>query len=233
MKTMVITVNDVSKKYPGVWALNGVSFNVRKGTVLGVLGENGAGKSTLFRIMASVTRPTKGSVSINGHSVGLETRKIVAFLPEVNPFYEWMKVMEQMEFLAAFYDGWNMDKTRELLKFLTVKDNVKIGTLSRGQQAKLKIVFAFSWPSQVVIMDEPLGGIDPPARKKIINTLFSEFRFGEQTILMSTHLVNEVEEFVEDVIYLKEGRIVIAGEADRLRAEKGTSLLGIFEEIAG
>lgn len=233
MKTMVITVNDVSKKYPGVWALTGVSFNVRKGTVLGILGENGAGKSTLFRIMASVTRPTKGSVSINGHSVGLETRKIVAFLPEVNPFYEWMKVMEQMEFLAAFYDGWNMDKTRELLKFLTVKDNVKIGTLSRGQQAKLKIVFAFSWPSQVVIMDEPLGGIDPPARKKIINTLFSEFRFGEQTILMSTHLVNEVEEFVEDVIYLKEGRIVIAGEADRLRAEKGTSLLGIFEEIAG
>ena len=233
MKTKVITVNDVSKKYPGVWALNGVSFNVLKGTVLGVLGENGAGKSTLFRIMASVTRQTKGSVTINGHSVGLETREIVAFLPEVNPFYEWMKVMEQMEFLAAFYDGWDMDKTRELLKFLTVKDNVKIGTLSRGQQAKLKIVFAFSWPSQVVIMDEPLGGIDPPARKKIINTLFSEFRFGEQTIVMSTHLVNEVEEFVEDVIYLKEGRIVIAGEADRLREEKGTSLVGIFEEIAG
>ena len=233
MNTMAVTVNDVSKKYPGVWALTDVSFNVRKGTVLGVLGENGAGKSTLFRIMASVTRPTKGSVMINGLSVGLETRKIVAFLPEVNPFYEWMKVMEQMEFLAAFYDGWDMDKTRELLKFLTVKDNVKIGTLSRGQQAKLKIVFAFSWPSQVVIMDEPLGGIDPPARKKIINTLFSEFRFGEQTIVMSTHLVNEVEEFVEDVIYLKEGRIVIAGEADRLREEKGTSLMGIFEEIAG
>ena len=230
---MVVQVNDVWKKYPGKWALKGVTFSVGKGKVLGVLGENGAGKSTLFRIIASVTRPTKGDVRVADIPVGLETRKIVAFLPEVNPFYEWMKVMEQLEFLAAFYTGWDMDKSRELLKFLAIEDNVKIGTLSRGQQAKLKIVFAFSWPARLVLMDEPLGGIDPPARKKIINTLFSEFRFGEQTIVMSTHIVDEVEEFVEDVLYLKEGEIVLTGEADRLREEKGTSLVGIFEEIAG
>ena len=230
---MVVQVNDIWKKYPGIWALQGVSFDVGQGKVLGVLGENGAGKSTLFRIIASITRPSKGSVNIMDLPVGLETRKLVAFLPEVNPFYEWMKVMEQLEFLAAFYNGWDMDKSRELLKFLDLPDNVKIGTLSRGQQAKLKIVFAFSWPAKVVLMDEPLGGIDPPARKKIINTFFHEFRFGEQTIIMSTHIVSEVEEFVEDVIYLKKGKIVLSGEADSLREEKGTSLVGIFEEIAG
>ena len=151
-----------------------------------------SGKSTLFRIIASITRPSKGSVTVDGMKAGLDTRKIVAFLPDVNPFYGWMKVMEQFEFLSAF-----------------------------------------SWPSRLVLMDEPLGGIDPPARKKIINTFFSEFRFGEQTIIMSTHIVNEVEEFLEDVIYLKEGKIVLSGEADRLREEKGTSLVGIFEEIAG
>ncbi|HUT62341.1 MAG TPA: ABC transporter ATP-binding protein [Anaerolineae bacterium] len=230
---MLVQVHDVWKKYPGVWALKGVSFDVDKGKVLGVLGENGAGKSTLFRIIASITRPTKGMVTVRDMPVGLETRKIVAFLPEVNPFYEWMKVTEQLEFLASFYTGWDMNKSLELLKFLGIPDNVKIGTLSKGQQAKLKIVFAFSWAAELVLMDEPLGGIDPPARKKIINTLFSEFRFGEQTIIMSTHIVSEVEEFVEDVIYLKEGEIILSGVADHLREEKGTSLVGIFEEIAG
>ncbi|MBN1292101.1 MAG: ABC transporter ATP-binding protein [Candidatus Latescibacteria bacterium] len=230
---MFVQVNDVWKKYPGKWALQGVTFDVSKGKVLGVLGENGAGKSTLFRIIASVTRPSKGNIMVDGIPVGLETRKIVAFLPEINPFYGWMKVMEQFEFLAAFYEGWDMDKTRELLKFMDLPDNDKIGTLSRGQQAKLKMVFAFSWPAKLVLMDEPLGGIDPPARKKIINTFFHEFRFGEQTIIMSTHMVSEVEEFVEDVFYLKKGKIVLSGEADRLREEKGTSLVGIFEEIAG
>ena len=228
---MVVQVTDVWKKYPGIWALRGVTFGVEQGKVLGVLGPNGAGKSTLFRIIASVTRPSKGTVQVMDIPVGLETRKLLAFLPEVNPFYEWMKVMEQLEFLASFYNGWEMDKSRELLKFLDLPDNVKIGTLSRGQQAKLKMVFAFSWPARVVLMDEPLGGIDPPTRKKIINTFFHEFRFGEQTIIMSTHIVSEVEEFLEDVIYLKEGTIVLSGEADRLREEKGTSLVGIFEEI--
>lgn len=230
---MFVQVENVSKKYPGVWALRDVSFTVEKGKVLGVLGENGAGKSTLFRIIASITRPTKGSVTVAGHPVGLETRKIVAFLPEVNPFYDWMKVMEQLEFLAAFYKGWDLDKSRELLKFFDLPDKVKIGTLSKGQQAKLKIVFAFSWPAELVLMDEPLGGIDPPTRKKIINSFFHEYRFGEQTIILSTHIVNEVEEFVEDVIYLRKGEIALSGQADKLREEKGTSLVGIFEEIVG
>ncbi len=230
---MIVQAHDIRKKYPGIWALKGVTFEVERGTVLGVLGENGAGKSTLFRILASITRPTQGTASIAGKPVGLETRKITAFLPEVNPFYGWMRVMEQLEFLAAFYEGWDMDKSRELLKFMAIEDNVKIGTLSKGQKAKLKIVFAFSWPAALVLMDEPLGGIDPPARKRIINTLFKEFRFGEQTIIMSTHLVSEVEEFLEDVIFMKQGGIVLSGSADELREEKKTSLIGIFEEIAG
>ena len=230
---MLVRVNDVWKKYPGKWALNGVSFDVENGKVLGVLGENGAGKSTLFRIIASVTRPSKGSVTVADMPVGLDTRKIVAFLPEVDPFYDWMKVTEQLEFLSEFYDGWDMDKSHELLKFMNLTDNVKIGTLSKGQKAKLKMVFAFSWPSKLLLMDEPLGGIDPPTRKKIINTFFSEFRFEKQAVIISTHIVNEVEEFVEDVIYLKQGEIVLSGVADELRQQKGTSLVGIFEEIVG
>jgi ABC-2 type transport system ATP-binding protein len=229
---MFVEVRNLWKKYPGTEALRGVSFSVKAGTVLGVLGPNGAGKSTLFRIMASVTRPSKGTVTIDGHHAGLETRKITAFIPEINPFYDWMKTTEQLEFLAAFYEGWDMDKSRELLRFFDLPDNAKIGTLSKGQQGKLKMVFAFSWPARLVLMDEPLGGIDPPTRRKIVSGFFHEYRFGEQTIIMSTHIVNEVEEFVEEVIFLKKGEIAISGEADRLREEKGLSLDGIFEEIA-
>jgi ABC-2 type transport system ATP-binding protein len=230
---MFVEVSDVWKKYPGTEALKGVSFGVGKGKVLGVLGENGAGKSTLFRIMAGVTRPSKGSVVIGGSKVGLETRKITAFLPEINHLYGWMKVAEQLDFLAAFYPGWDREKSRGLLTYFDLTENAKIGTLSKGQVAKLKIVCAFSWPAQLVLMDEPLGGIDPPTRKKIITSFFSEFRFDEQTIVLSTHIVNEVEELIEDVIYMKKGNIVLAGEADRLREEKNASLVGIFEEIAG
>jgi ABC-2 type transport system ATP-binding protein len=230
---MFVEVKDVKKKYPGTWALRGVTFGAEKGKVLGVLGENGAGKSTLFRIIASVTRPTSGAVTVDGIPVGLATRAVTAFLPEVNPFYEWMQVMEQLEFLSAFYYGWDMGKSRELLKFLDLPEDGRIGTLSRGQQARLKTVFAFSWPNRLALMDEPFGSIDPPARKRILRTLFGEFRSGEQTIIISTHIVNEVEEFIEDVIYLKKGEIVLSGLADRLREEKYKSLEGIFEEVAG
>ncbi len=230
---MFVEVNDVWKQYPGVQALAGVSFGVDKGKVLGVLGENGAGKSTLFRIMASVTKLTNGSVTIGGMPVGLDTRKITAFLPEVNPFYGWMRVAEQLDFLASFYPGWDSAKSRDLLTYFGLTEGAKIGTLSKGQVAKLKIAYAFSWPAQLVLMDEPLGGIDPPTRKKIVKSFFSEFRFDEQTIIISTHIVNEIEELIEDVIYLKKGDIVLSGSADRLREEKGASLEGIFEEIAG
>ena len=228
---MFVEVKDVTKEYGKKLALDHVSFGAEKGRVLGILGENGAGKSTLFRIISSVTKTSHGAVIVDGKPVGLESRKITAFVPEINPFYDWMSVIEQLEFLAAFYDGWDMAKTRELLKFLGLPERDKIGTLSKGQQVKLKIAFAFSWPAKLILLDEPLSGIDLVARKKIIGTLFNEYRYGEQTILMSTHLVHEVEEFFEDVIYLRNGKIALQGSADNLREEKGKSLVGIFEEI--
>jgi len=229
---MFVLVENLTKKYPGKTALDNVCFSAEKGKVIGILGPNGAGKSTLFRIIATVSRPSDGKVYINGAPAGLESRKITAYLPDINPYYDWMKVIEQFEFLEPFYKGWDIEKTKELLKFLDVPENQKIGTLSKGQQAKLKIAFAFSWPAELILMDEPFGGIDPPSRHNIMGTLFKEFRFGEQTIIISTHIVNEAEEFIEDVIYLDKGKIVLSGKADMLREERGKSLEGIFEDIA-
>ena len=229
---MMVDVQNLAKKYSGTWALRDVSLQVEEGRVLGLLGENGSGKSTLLRILAGVTRPSGGSVILRGQPVGVETKKFVAFLPEVDPFYAWMTVRETLEFLSAFYPGWDMHKARELVRFMDLPEDRKVGALSRGQRARVKVVFAFSWPSALVLMDEPLGGFDPPSRRKIISAMFREFRLGEQTILVSTHLVSEIEEFVEEVVYLREGEIALMGNADELREDRGASLSGIFEEVA-
>ena len=229
---MKVEIRDLWKRYPGTWALRDISLRAETGRVLGILGENGCGKSTLFRILAGVTRPSKGTVLLDGQPVGVETRRRVAFLPEVNPFYKWMGVVEQLEFLSAFYPGWDMDKSRELLKFMNLPEDQKIGTLSRGQQGRLKVVAAFSWSSDLVLMDDPFAGIDPPSRRRILQGLFNEFRFDAQTMFLTSHLVTEIEAFIEDLVFMKAGEIALSGNMDQVREEQGKSLEEIFETVA-
>ncbi len=224
----MVYVKDLWKKYPAAWALRGVSLTVARGGVLGVLGENGSGKSTLFRILAGVTRPTRGRALIGKIPAGFATKRIVSYLPEIDPFYSWMRVGEQLEFLSKFRSGWDTGQALKLLDFMNLPDDRKVGALSRGQRARLKVVYAFSWPSDVVLMDEPLGGIDPPSRKRILDVLFNEFRRADQTILISTHLVSEVEPFIEDVLLLRDGEICISGPAGQLQQDHGESLSEIF-----
>jgi ABC-2 type transport system ATP-binding protein len=228
---MMVSISDLWKRYLGGWALQGVSLDVEKGRVLGVLGENGSGKSTMFRILAGVTRPSKGTVRVMGKPVGVETKQQVAYLPEIDPFYDWMRIDEQMAFLSVFYPGWDMDKTRHLISFMGLDGNKKIGALSRGQKARLKVIFAFSWPCALVIMDEPFGSIDPPSRRRMMDALFNEFRLGEQTILISTHLVDEIESFIEDVVFMKNGEVAISGSVEQVREEQGKSLSEVFELV--
>ncbi len=227
----MIEVKNLWKRYAGVTALGGISLTVDKGRVMGILGENGSGKSTLFKILAGVAHASEGSVSISGQSVGIQTRRITSYLPEVSLFYDWMHVAEQLEFLAAFFPGWDLDKSHELLSLMNVDRHRKIGALSDGQRARLKVVAAFSWPSELVLMDEPLGRIDPPSRRRILETLLSEFRVGEQTILIATHLVSEVEELLEEVAFLRHGEIVVSGNIEELRQQRGMSLSDMFEEV--
>jgi len=228
----MVEITDLWKRYPGTWALRGVSLQVPQGRVVGILGENGSGKSTLFRILAGVTRPTKGAVRLLDQPIGVETRRITAYLPEVDPYYAWMTVDEQLRFLEAYYPDWDREKAADLARLMGLSGDSKLGTLSKGMRARVKVVAAFAWPSALVLLDEPLGGIDPPSRRRIIEALFNEYRSGEQTILVSTHLVNEIEEFVEDAVYVRDGEIVLDGNADALREEHGASLSGIFDTVA-
>lgn len=227
----VIEVQELWKRYPHTWALQGVSFSVPRGRVVGILGENGSGKSTLFRILMGLARPTRGEVRIFGERPSWKTRARMAYLPEVDAFYRWMKIPELFRFAEAFYEGWDRDKAMELLTRVRLKPNVRIGELSRGQRARLKLVLAFAWPADLLLLDEPLSGIDPASRLDILDVLLREYRYGEQTILISTHLVRDVETFLDDVIFLKEGEIVLSGKADDLRARYEKSLEEIFREV--
>ncbi|MEW6749409.1 MAG: ABC transporter ATP-binding protein [Candidatus Latescibacterota bacterium] len=227
----MLEVQGLSKRYGRRTVLRGVSFSLQEGRILGILGENGSGKSTLLKIVAGVTPATAGRVLLDGEEVGTRTRAKTAYLPEVNPYYGWMRVREQLGFLSAFYAGWDMAKANGLLEFMGLDPESRIAELSLGQRARLKTVAGFSWPSAVVVLDEPFGGIDPPARRRILQSLIREFRSGEQTIVISTHLVDEVEEIIEQVLFLRQGEVAIQGTADELRAARGQSLSGMFEEV--
>jgi ABC-2 type transport system ATP-binding protein len=227
-----IVINELWKAYPGIWPLKGVSFEVERGRVVGVLGQNGSGKSTLFRIMAGLTLLSEGEVLIGGKPPGIETKRTTALMPELDPFYPWMTVNELIGFVGGFYDSWNAERADELVTFLELPRNRKVGALSRGQKGRLKVVTAFSWASELILMDEPLGGIDQPSRRKMLDALFNRFRRTEQTILISTHLVDEVAPFLDDVVYIRDGEITLAGGCEQLCTERSQSISEIFEEVA-
>ncbi len=226
-----VEINDLEKRYRRNMALRGLDLRIESGCVTGVLGENGSGKSTLFRILAGVTRPTRGRVLIDGNPVGVASRRMTAYLPEVDAFYVWMSIEQQLEFLSRFYPQWDQSKARELTQFMKLKGETRIGELSKGQRARLKFIVAFSWPSELILLDEPLGGIDPPSRARIMRAMVQEFRGEDQTILISTHLVAEIEEFVEQVVFLHDGEVVLQGNADTLRTDRGESLSQMLEEV--
>lgn len=227
-----IEIKEVWKSYPGVWPLKGVSFDVQAGRSVGVLGQNGSGKSTLFRILAGLTQASEGQVLIDGKSPGIETKRLTAYMPELDPFYGWMTVEESLRFISGFYESWDESRAKELVELLELPIDRKITALSRGQKGRLKVVSAFSWESRLILMDEPLGGIDQPSRKRMLDVLFNRYRSPGQTILISTHLVDEVAPFLDDVVYLLDGEITLAGDAQTLQEERGQSLSDIFEAVA-
>ena len=227
----MIEVRDLSVRRRRHWALVDVSFAVGPGRILGVLGLNGSGKSTLLKVLAGVTRRTRGQVSIAGEDVGLASRARAAFVPEVDPLYGEMSVAELLGFLSGFYPTWSADKASQLLGQVGVRADAPIESLSDGHKARLKLIAAFAWRPKVVLLDEPFKGIDQPSRGKIRELISSEFRSEEQTILVATHLLDEIEPLLDEVVVLHRGRLLLSGEADALRAEHSQSLAEIVERV--
>ncbi len=226
-----IQLTGIHKRYFRSHALRGIDVSIDKGKIVGLLGPNGAGKSTLLKICAGLVSPTSGKAQVLGQDISTATKGMTAYIPDIDTFYSWMTVRQAIAFENSMFDDLVLTDAMDLVRELRLDPDNKISSLSRGQRGRLKLVLAMSRRAELVLMDEPLSGIDPPSRTAILETIADRYRAGEQTIIISTHEVLESEKLFEDVIFLSEGRTVLSGEADRLRAERGKSLNEIFREV--
>jgi ABC-2 type transport system ATP-binding protein len=227
----MIEMKGIHKRYLLKHALNGIDLQIKKGSIVGLLGPNGSGKSTLLKIMAGLIYPTSGSIRVNGREPDVHNKQHIAYLPEIDNLYGWMTVKETLRFLSGFYRDWQEEKATEMLLTMELDGKQKVRNLSKGMRARLKLIAALSRKVPLVLLDEPFSGIDPSSRAKIIRSIISEFQSDEQTILLSTHSVNESEPMFDDVIFLQQGRIKIYDSAENLRSAYGCSLENIWEKV--
>ncbi|MCE5193795.1 MAG: ABC transporter ATP-binding protein [Candidatus Cryosericum sp.] len=228
----VVQLNDLTKRYIMTTALSDVTLDVSEGHIVGLLGPNGSGKTTLMKILAALVSPTSGSVLIDGLVPGVATRAIVSFLPDVNHLDRWMTVAEAGDFYADFYRDFDRKRFQELLNIMGLSMRQKIGSLSRGMVEKARLCLVFGRRARLYILDEPFGGLDPLARGQVLEALVANFR-TDCSMILSTQMVSDVERFFDDVIFLNKGCVVLAGVAENLRTERGTSIEGIYREVYG
>lgn len=229
----MIELKGIHKRYLLKQALCGIDLQVKKGSIVGLLGPNGSGKSTLLKMLAGLIYPTSGSICVNGRKPGVHNKHQVAYLPEIDNLYGWMTVKETLRFISGFYKDWQENKCAQMLLTMELDENQKVRNLSKGMRARLKLIAALSRNVPLVLLDEPFSGIDPSSRAKIIRSIINEFQSDEQTIVLSTHSVNESEPMFDEVIFLDHGEVRIFDSTDNLRAEYGCSLELMWEKVYG
>lgn len=229
----MIRFKNVTKKYGKVLALDDVSLDIGKGKITGLLGPNGSGKSTMIKLITDLNKPSRGEVLIGGEPITQEMKKRIAYLPEIDHFYSWMKIKDAKKFIETFYTDWDDKLYNELLNFLELDEEMAIKKISKGQRAKAKLLLAFSRRADIILLDEPLSGIDIFTREKIIETMIKDYREGEQSIVITTHEIKEIEHVIDDAIFLRKGKVVLEGEVEKLRAEKNLSLVDLMKEVYG
>ena len=225
----MIEFKNVSKSFGSTVALNDVSLVFPRGKIIGLFGPNGAGKSTSIKLIMGLNRPDRGEVRVDGENPQ-NKKQDMAYLPEIDHLYPWMNIAQAADFTRTFYADWDETKYRELIKFLNLQENMKIAKISKGQRAKTKLLLTVSRRAPYLLMDEPLSGIDILTREEIINTLIRDYREGEQTIIISTHEIAEVESLVDEVIFLDKGKVKLSGNAEDLRVERNMSLVELMKE---
>lgn len=232
MMTNIIEIKGLSKTYFTKKALNNVSLAIEKGKVVGILGPNGSGKTTLIKILTGILRPTKGEVYIDGNKPGVITKSIVSYLPDRNFLYDWMKIQDAINFFKDFYQDFDENKAYGLLEFMKLDRDMKINSLSKGMMEKLNLTLVLSRNAKVYILDEPIAGVDPVARDQILDAIINNYN-EESTMLITTHLVRDMENIFDEVVFLKEGEVYLQGNAEVLREERNMKIDDLYKEIFG
>ena len=225
----LVECKHVTKKYGVKVALDDVNLTIEKGKIIGLLGPNGSGKTTLIKLLNDLLVPNSGEILIQGNHPGVETKKIISYLPERTYLNFNMKIKEVIQYFKDFYEDFREDVAYELLKKLDIDPDNKLKTLSKGMKEKVQLILVMSRKAQLYILDEPIGGVDPAARDYILDTILKNFN-EEATIIISTHLISDIEKILDEVIFIKKGKIVLHESSDQLRDESGKSIDGYFRE---
>lgn len=226
----IVEFDNLTKEFGKKKALDQISLQIPKGRIIGLLGPNGSGKTTMMKLMNGLIQPSEGEVRIDGIKPGTESKKLVSYLPEKTYLNEWMKVRDIISFFGDFYADFDHYKCRELLKDLNIDINDKLKTMSKGTKEKVQLILVMSRKAQLYLLDEPIGGVDPAARDYILKTILSNYNEGA-SIILSTHLIGDVEKIFDDVIFLSYGTIALNGSVDEIREEKGKSIDELFREV--
>lgn len=217
----------VNKSYENKKVLKDVNFSIPRGKIIGLLGKNGAGKSTLIKLINDLLTLDSGEILIDSKKIGVESKKIISYLPERTYLDKSMTVNEVIDMFSEFYDNFDSKKARKLLKDLKLDVNSKLSKMSKGMQEKVQLVLVMSRKALLYILDEPLGGVDPATRDYILDTILTNFNEGA-SIIISTHLIADIERILDEVIFIDNGKIDLIEEADKLREKEKTSIDEIF-----
>lgn len=229
MSQNIAEFNDVYKKYGKKQVLEEFNLSIPKGKIVGLLGPNGSGKTTMIKLLNGLTQCDQGNILINGSKPSVKTKEIVSYLPDRNYLNEDMTVKELLKLFSDFYKDFDINKAKEMIKNLNLEENEKIKSMSKGTKEKVGLILVMSRNAKLYILDEPIGGVDPASRAYIIKTILRNFN-EDSTLLIATHLINEIENICDEVIIISKGKILLKGNVDEIREEKGMSIDTLFRE---
>lgn len=226
----ILEARGLTKRYGATLALNNVDITLPKGKIVGLLGPNGSGKTTLLKIASGLLTPTSGIILADNRPIGEATKSIISFLPERTYLPDWMTVTDCLDYFVDFYKDFDVKRAEDMLGRLAVPANKRMRTLSKGTREKMQLVLVMSRRAKLYLLDEPIGGVDPATRDYILNTIIGNYD-NEATILISTHLIADVEKVLDEFLFLKDGVITMHDTTDNIRETQGKSLDELFREV--
>lgn len=230
MELPVLEIKNVHKKYLSHLVLEGVGFSIPRGKIVGLLGPNGCGKTTILKLISGLLQLDEGEIRINGICPGQQTKSMISYLPERSYLNDWMKISDILNLFSDFYTDFDRERAEQMLTDLKISKEEKLKTMSKGTKEKVQLILVMSRRASLYLLDEPIGGVDPATREYILHTILKNFD-ENSSILITTHLIQDVETIFDQVLFLNQGKIVIDGEVDEIREKYGKSIDGLFREV--
>lgn len=225
----ILRCQELTKKFGNLIAVNNLSLSIESGKIVGLLGPNGSGKTTLIKMINGLLQPNAGHIEICGMKPGVETKKLVSYLPDNNFLNSWMTVRQIVEMFTDFYSDFRSEIAFQMLERLGVEPKRKLKTLSKGNKEKVALILVMSRNAQLYVLDEPIAGVDPATRDYIISTIINNYN-PNASVIISTHLISDIEEVLDDVVFIRQGSVILHKPADQIRAETGRSVDALFRE---